>query len=286
MNLKSFLLASILALPMAGCGGGGTAVPTEPLPIVAPLVNGVASMAGSRGEYTIAKVSGGKYSVTNRANNSVTNVVDATAIGFSDVTINLGIGDKAVALGMTTNVKPLIELYIAFLKQVPDADSLSSWIDRGLSLEKAADELYAQAILSEALTGYSELMSNADFVTAVYKNVFGRVADMKTNEAQYWSSRIDTGGISRGALVLEMLTAARSGSGDLATGAVVNLLDNKVTVGRYFAVEQGINFNDTPDSSSSSRRAAIAAAVTATDVTAAKGLIGFSDTAFNLALGG
>ena len=280
MNLKSFLLASILALPLAGCGGGGGGGGSpEPLPIVAPLVNGVASMAGSRGEYTIAKVSGGKYSVTDRTNNSVTNVVDATAIGFSDVTINLGIGDKAVALGMT-NVQSLIELYIAFLKQVPDADSLSLWIGRGLTLGDAADQL--------AQTGYSASLTNAEFVTAMYKNVFGRFGTTAptSTELQFWTSRLDKVGlnlgITRGALVLEMLAAARSGSGDLATQPIVNLLDNKVTVGQYFAVQQGINFN----AESSSRRAAIAEAVTATDVAAAKGLIGFSDSAFNLALGG
>lgn len=297
MNLKSFLLASIIALPMAGCGGGGAAVPTEPLPIVTPLVNGVASIAGSRGEYTIARVAAGKYSVTNQVNSSVANVVDAKAIGFSDVTINLGIGDKATTLG-AARLNAIMELYMALLYQVPDADSLAIWIDNidplkgGLTMGQAADLLHAQAILVPADTGYSASMLNAEFVAAVYKNVFGRFGTTAPTsaEVQFWSSRIDKDGlnpgISRGSLVLEMLTAARSGSGDLATATAVNLLDNKVTVGRYFAVEQGINFNETPDSSSSSRRAAIAAAVTATDVTTAKGLIGFSDTAFNLALGG
>lgn len=292
MNLKSFLLASIFVLPMAGCGGGGTAVSTEPLPIVAPLVNGVASIAGSRGEYAIARVASGKYSVTNQVNSSVTNVVDATAIGFSDVTINLGIGDKATALG-ATRLNSIVELYMALMNQVPDADSLAIWIDKvdplqgGLTMEQAAVELHAQSILAPAETGYSESMLNTDFVTAVYKNVFGRSAPTEA-DVQAWSSRLDKDGLSpgifRGALVLKMLEAARSGSGDLATASVVNLLDNKVTVGRYFAVEQGINFNVAQDSIS--RRAAIAGAVTATDVTAAKGLIGFSDAAFNLTLGG
>lgn len=295
MNLKSFLLASILVLPMVGCGGGGggTAESTESLPIVAPVVNGVASVAGSRGEYAIARVAAGKYSVTNQVNSSVTNVVDATAIGFSDVTINLGIGDKATAIG-TTRLNAIVELYMALMNQVPDADSLAIWIDNidplkgGLTMGQAADQLQAQAILAPAETGYSPSMLNAEFVTAVYKNVFGRFNSTAPTvaEVQAWSSRLDKvgliSGISRGALVLEMLAAARSGSGDLATAPAVSLLDNKVSVGRYFAVEQGINFN----ADSSSRRADIAAKVTATDVTVAKGTIGFSDTAFNLALGG
>lgn len=282
---------------MAGCGGGGggTAVSTEPLPIVAPLVNGVASIAGSRGEYTIARVAAGKYSVTNQVNSSVTNVVDAKAIGFSDVTINLAIGDKATALG-ATRLNAIVELYMALMNQVPDADSLAIWIDNidplkgGLTMGQAADQLHALAILAPAETGYSASMLNAEFVTAVYKNVFGRFNSSApaVADVQAWTSRLDkvglSPGISRGALVQEMLAAARSGSGDLATATVVSLLDNRVTVGRYFAVEQGINFNAAQDSSS--RRAAIAAAVTATDVTAAKGLIGFSDTAFNLAIGG
>ena len=299
MNLKSFLLASIFVLPMAGCGGGGTAVSPEPLPIVAPVVNGVAYVAGSRGEYAITRVAAGKYSVTNQVNSIVTNVVDATAIGFSEVTINLGIGDKATALG-ATRLNAIVELYMALMNQVPDADSLAIWIDNidplkgGLTMGQAADQLHTLAILAPPVeTGYNASMLNAEFVTAVYKNVFGRTA-LTVADVQAWSSRLDkdelslSPGISRGALVQEMLAAARSGNGDLATAAVVNLLDNKVTVGRYFAVEQGINFNETPDpsSSSSSRRAQIASKVTATDVAAAKGLIGFSDSAFNLALGG
>lgn len=259
-----------------------------PPPITAPVVAGVASFSGSRSDYTIIPVTSG-YTVTDRRSNIVANVAGATALHFSDMTINLVIGSRVIAFG-SNKVNPLIELYAAFLNQLPDADGLGFWIDQidpskgGQTMLQVADSLYAQAILRPDVTGFSEAMLNDEFVTAVYKNVFGRsgVTAPTLAEIQNWSSRIDKGGISRGALVLAMLESARSGSGDLAAGGV-QLLDNTLVVSEYFAVQQGINYNSVDESLA--RRVAIAEAVTATDVTAAKGLIGFADASFNLLVG-
>ena len=294
MRLKSCAAAIALSVIMAGCGGGGgeNVAPADPSPTPVPVVPGVASFPASRGDYTIARVAA-DFTVTDRRSNAVVKVTGARAIRFSDMTINLTIGEKAVAFGMA-NVRPLIELYIAFLKQVPDADSLSSWIDRlkgGLTMAQAADDLHAQAIVVPAVSvsGYSDSMLNDEFVRAVYKGVFGRFDDTAPTltEVQVWSSRIDkvdiVNGISRGALVREMLAAARSGSGDLASAPTVQLLDNKIAVGEYFAAQQGINYNVAEESLA--RRVAIAAAVTATDVTSAQGMIGFADASFNLIAG-
>lgn len=291
MKLSLQASAITLCVLMAGCGGGGggsSSAPVTPTPpITAPVVAGVASFSGSRSDYTITPVTSG-YTVTDRRNNSVANVAGATALHFLDMTVNLAIGSKVIAFG---SVKALIELYAACLNQLPDADGLSFWIDKidplkgGQTMLQIADSLYAQAILLPAVTGFSELMLNDEFVTAVYKNVFGRsgVTAPTLAEIQNWSSRIDKGGISRGALLLAMLESARSGSGDLAAGAVVQLLDNTLVVSEYFAVQQGINYNSADESLA--RRVAIAEAVTATDVTAAKGLIGFADASFNLLAG-
>lgn len=290
MRLKSHAAAIALSVVMAGCGGGGggeSLAPADPPPTPIPVVPGVASFPGSRGDYSIARVATGNYTVTDRRTNGASNVVGTSAIQFSDMTINLIIGDKATALGIV-KVRSLIELYIAFLKQVPDADSLVSWIDRlqgGLTMAQAADELYAQAIRTELVSGYGEQMTNDLFVTAVYKGVFGATAPSPA-EVQAWSSRIDkvgiVNGISRGALVLEMLAAARSGNVP-ALATATQLLDNKIAVGQYFAVQQGINYNSAEESVS--RRVAIAAAVTPTDISAATGLIGFADVSFNLMSG-
>jgi hypothetical protein len=59
---------------------------------------------------------------------------------------------------------------------------------------------------------------------------------------------------------------------------VADLLDNKYTVAKYFAVQQGLNYGSPSQSITST--IAIAAAVTPTSTSAATSLIGVSDTSF------
>ena len=61
---------------------------------------------------------------------------------------------------------------------------------------------------------------------------------------------------------------------------VPQLLNNKITVGNYFALQQGLNYLSNEDSIS--KGMAIAAAVTPTDTSAALNLIGVNDTNFTL----
>lgn len=305
MKFDSHVVAVAIAFLIAGCGGGGggggsgdTTSPapntppntsTNTPPVTTPVVIDTVTIAGLRTDYSITR-SGSGYTVKNSATSAVTNVDSAvTTLRFNDITINLTAGSKAAAMG-TAGVNELIDLYIASLSRVPDADTLVSLINRrsaGLTMAQLANELYAQAILNPSLTGYSDsITKTSDFVEAVYKYAFGRFGATAptAGEVATWSARIDTNGISRGALILEMVTSARSGSGSLGTdGNVVALLNNKLTLGRFFAVEQGINYNSVDESLN--RRTAIATAVTSTDINAAKALIGFTDASFNLTSG-
>jgi hypothetical protein len=72
-----------------------------------------------------------------------------------------------------------------------------------------------------------------------------------------------------------MLVSARSSTGDPEWGRVPTLLDNKVAVGTYFAVQQGINYN-TPEESIS-KTIAIAAHITSTDISLAGNMINVWD---------
>lgn len=283
--MKRNALAAVIALGflVAACGGGGgsTSASTQNPSTGAPVTAGVASFAGVRGDYSIARTANG-YTVAERRTGASSNVTGAKVIRFADMSVNLEIADKSAFLGRG-RTNDLIELYMAFLARVPDANSLAVWMDRlnaGQSEIQVADALYAEALQNPGITGYAAGMTNSDFVTAVYKTAFGRFGATAPSAAvvESWSARIDKGGISRGALMIAMLDAAHSGQSDLNTPAVTLLLDNRTSVGYYFAVQHGISYN-TADLSLS-RTAAIAAAVTATDITAAQAVIGFSDSGF------
>lgn len=294
MKFASTALVIALALPLfTGCGGGGGGggggsgdPPNTPTP--SPVIIGdTATFAGSRADYSIARTSTG-YTVTDKRTNTATSLGSViTTMRFTDITLNLTVGTKATTMMSMSDVNALLDLYMVMLSRVPDANSFVRLMEdskAGITMTQMANSLYSQAILHPELTGYSDsITKTSDFVTLVYKHAFGRTgASAPTvGELETWSDRIDTDGITRGALMLEMLVAARSGSGSLGGDInVVTLLNNKNLVGKFFAIRQGVNYNS--ESESLIRRTAIAAAVTSTDTDAAKALIGFTDASFDL----
>lgn len=283
MKLNSLAMALAIGLVIAGCGGGGSGPASSAPPSSAPVDAGIATFTSLRGDYSIARVDNG-IAVTDLRNNSASTVRGAQVLRFTDMRITLGIAEKAIIFG-AYRTKELIEMYMAFLGRVPDADSLGAWIDRmnaGQTIAQVADGLYAEALLAPAVSGYSAAMTTTEFVTAVYKNAFGRFAETAPSaaEVENWANRIGKGGISRAALVLVMLTEAHTGTSDLASPATVRLLENKIAVGDYFAVQQGLTYNAAEESVLRTKE--IAAAVTSTDFLVAQGKIGFVDAAFNL----
>lgn len=195
---------------------------------------------------------------------------------FADMTVNLTARATASAIS-PVQLKSIEELYIAYFNRIPDADGLSYWAEQikgGQSSAQIGESFYAAAVQYSSLTGYSSDMSNADFVRVIYKNVLGRTgasapADVDVN---YWAGEIVQGRATRGSLISTMLDSAHSFKGDATWGWVADLLDNKVTVANYFAIDRGLNYNTAEDSISKGMQ--IAAAVTATDVNAAIQLIG------------
>lgn len=285
MKLKSLALSVAVGILIAGCGGGGggTEQASANSPITAPVVNGVAAFSGNRADYTIGITSSG-YTVTSRDSNLASSVTGAAYLRFVDMTINLGIANEAIILGRY-RTKELIELYMAFFNRLPDANTLDAWLDRmrsGQTMSQIAESMYGDAVQAPDATGYSTSMISTEFVTAVYKQVFGMygASAPTASDVEFWSSRIGKGGISRAALVLAMLEEARGGTTALAVPSVTALLDNKATVGDYFAIQQGINYNSPDESLVKTKE--ILAAVTPTDFLTAQGIIGYVDAAFNL----
>ncbi len=279
------IFALVLFATLTACGGS-----TEPRTSTSALAAPPASLqasppkfGGKRASYTITQLAGA-FRVTNASGFSV-EVVNADAIQFDDMRINLRVGVKANSIA-ALDLRSLIDLYVAFFNRVPDADGLGYWIDQfkaGMSMDQIAQSFYSAALLYSAQTGYDANMTDADFVRLIYRNVLGRSGATAPPDldVQYWANELKNGR-SKSNLIGVMLTAARSFTNDPTWGWVPQLLDNKVAVANYFAVQQGINYNSPEESILNT--IAIVKLISSTNITSAKDLIGIKDTQFNLSL--
>jgi len=241
---------------------------------------------GLRGSFHIVR-SGSGFVVSDKtaAKPDRTFAADTPAIAFDDFSVNLLIGDLSKTID-ETDLKTLIELYVAFFNRVPEADGLAYWITRyqaGMTIDQIADSFYVAAIQYSSLTGYTAGMSDTEFVGIIYKNVLWRsgATSPPAADVQYWVDEFTSARLgSRGKLVRAMLGSAHTFSGDATWGWVSQLLDNKLGVARVFAVQQGLNYN-TPQQSITGGMA-IAAQVTPESMAPALQLIGFTDAGFDL----
>ena len=278
--MKNILFSIVLLLGLVGCGGDQKNVADAVFPTHA--IAGVRQSApqkistptfGLRANYTITKTSAG-YTVTDLIGSTGTQTLSlsATHIVFSDMTVNLGIGDKSKTIS-AANLQSLIELYIAYFNRVPDADGLSYWIDQlvsGQSLDQIGTSFYNAAIYYSSLTGYSASMTNAEFITVIYKNVLGR-SSVDSGGMTYWSNGLANGSVTRGTLVGSILASAHTFKGDTTYGYVADLLDNKVQFANFFTIQQGLNYNTPEDSINNTM--AMVAAITPTSTAAAVSML-------------
>ncbi len=241
--------------------------------------------AGARAAYSITKANGGYQLRDNKGTDGLDTLTNVEKIRFTDMTVDLTIGANAATIS-AAGLKTLEELYVAFFNRAPDATGLNYWITEyrnGQSINSIAESFYDAAVQYSSLTGYSSTMTNADFVRVIYKNVLGRSGSSAPPDADvnYWADLLAQGKETKGSLVTAMLASAHTFKGNATWGWVADLLDNKITVANYVAVQQGITYNNAADSIS--KGSAIAAAVTATDTSAAINLIGVTDSGFSLA---
>lgn len=277
-------LTILLLILLTACGGHidgrntATVIASPP----ATVQPSPPKFGGKRASYAITKSANG-FLVTDSSGFSV-EVVNADAIQFDDMRINLRIGEKANSIS-SDNLRSLIDLYVAFFNRVPDADGLGYWIDQfksGMSIDQISHNFYTAALLYSAQTGYDATMTDADFVRVIYKNVLGRsgATAPPDKDVQYWANELKNGR-SKGNLISVMLVSARSFTNDPTWGWVPQLLNNKVAVAHYFAVQQGINYNSPEESILNT--IAIAATTSPTDISASISRISIPDDTFNLA---
>jgi hypothetical protein len=209
-------------------------------------------------------------------------LVNVERIRFSEYTVNLTVGATDHSIP-AASLKTLEELYVAFFNRVPDADGLAFWVNTlkgGASMDSIAQSFYDAGVQYSAQTGYSADMSNADLVRLVYKNVLGRSGPTapQDQDVDFWAESLASGRATKGSLVIQMLGSAHTFKGNATWGWVADLLDNKVAVADYFAVQQGLNFN----SGAVEHGMDIAAAITSTSTAEALALIGVADSGFGL----
>lgn len=306
MNFPTFSAFSRLAyvalplmatLILSACGGSSSTMSNNPAmtstsaPALvqwqsAPADN-IAEVAGPRNSFAIKRTSNA-FSLTDKGFVGGTTKLtpDKTGVRFSDMSINLLIGDKSKSIS-SDKLNNLIELYIAFFNRVPDADGLAYWIDQvkaGMSIDVVADNFYQAGLSFSEITKYTASMSNADFIKVIYKNVLGR-DEVDADGLAYWTAALakpagTSGAATRATLVNHILFSAHTFKGDAKYGAVADLLDNKVIVATYFALKQGINYLTPVESLDKTVK--IAAAITSSSTQAALDMIGVSDNALDL----
>ncbi len=291
INTKTFLASAIcgLALVLSGCGGNdltstkeASSITLSGPPSAAPADTTTTTIDTSRNVYAIKRSSLG-FSLINKGVAGGTTVLPAnqTTVKFNDFTVSLLAGDKSKTIAQS-DLDKLIELYIAFFNRVPDAEGMIYWIDTikaGRTIEQLADNFYTAAIENPTDTGYAANMSTEEFVRKIYKNVLGR-NEVDQGGLNYWSEELNSGRKSRGNLVRFIIDAAHGFKNNAEYGWVADLLDNKVIVGTYFSIQQGLSYNT--GSESITKGMEIAALITPTDTTAAKSKIGVTDSTLDL----
>lgn len=231
----------------------------------------VATYRGNASLYRIARSADGSVRVSGQALSDT--LVNVERLSFTDMSMNLTASAEAATLA-PYQLDPLIELYIAYFNRVPDADGMAYWIaelKHGKSLKSISDSFYSAAVQYANLTGYAADMSNEAFVKIVYKNVLGRDT-VDAGGLSYWADALAAGGETRSSLVSTMLDSAHTFKGNAQYGYVADLLDNKISVGKLYAITHGLVDNN--PSSTIQHGMAIAAAITPTDTDAAIKLIG------------
>jgi serralysin len=152
--------------------------------------------------------------------------------GISGTTFNLQQFAGPAGLSQET-FESFIELYIAYFNRAPDAVGLNFWgtaFANGMTLEEIAMQFINQ---DETRATYPTSLSNADFATAVYNNVLGRIPDQAGFD--FWVGVLDSGASGRDQFILSVLGGVQDGSPDRV------YLDNKIDVGAYFAVHKGMS---------------------------------------------
>ncbi len=176
-------------------------------------------------------------------------------------------------------IDDITNLYTGYFNRAPDPSGLNFWvaqrnggaslagIAQSFSLVPEAQNLYG--FLSAPLVG-----SSASFLSSVYLNLFGRVANATTDAAgfTYWQAQLANPALSVGRVIVDIISGA--------TGDDALVVANKSTVGKAFVtklVDTNASFNSALAASALTgvtKDAATATAKIAANDTAIAGSVG------------
>jgi len=124
--------------------------------------------------------------------------------------------------------KSVTKLYIATFNRAPDRAGLDYWVKKsGLELENIARSFFDQ---EETKKLYPPGFSRADFIEAVYANLFQRKSD--ADGFDYWYDELSAKNIDNSVFILALIDGAKDND--------KKLLQNKTEVGLSF-IEAGRN---------------------------------------------
>ncbi|RJF94984.1 DUF4214 domain-containing protein [Noviherbaspirillum saxi] len=132
-------------------------------------------------------------------------------------------------MALTATQTALTKLYVGAFMRAPEREGLMYWdaqLSSGTPFSQVVNTVFSLPVVKAI---YPDSMTNAQFLTAVYTNVFGKVPD--AGGLAYWNSQIGAGQ-QRGQVVTAMIDAGLN-SPDGTPGKAFIL--NRVEAAKYVA---------------------------------------------------
>ena len=134
----------------------------------------------------------------------------------------------SVLMGAEVERERVAQLYVATFDRAPEKAGLEYWVhDSNLDIDAIAMSFFDQ---NETKMRYPDSLPTEDFIRAVYRNLFDRVAD--EDGLKYWKEDIESGRVGRNVFLLAVINGA--------LGDDRETMQNKREVGLYFA-DSGIS---------------------------------------------
>jgi len=146
------------------------------------------------------------------------------------------LGDLTGIAALTPDeIVALVEMYVAYFDRAPDAFGLHFWgsaLAGGATMQEIATLFFQQ---EETRAAFPDPEDSAALVDTAYRNVLEREADAVGRA--WWIDALDSGAVSRGAFMLELLDGARANP--QATGDV-RTIEDKGDIGLAYAGVHGL----------------------------------------------
>ncbi|SFV61221.1 Chitinase [hydrothermal vent metagenome] len=121
------------------------------------------------------------------------------------------------------------KLYVATFNRAPDSEGLNYWKNiSNLNIEEISKSFFDQ---NETKKIYPDSISNREFITATYKNLFNREPDL--DGLEYWEKDLNNETYSKDVFIQTLINGAK--------GDDASILENKASAGVSFA---NANIND------------------------------------------